>query len=238
MSIVAAMNFRAFPAEIISKTGITSSTKNIAAPFDVYANSAVQFFRGNGGTSGNGTSYGNYIATAGAWTNYPCVVAASDAGNTVSQYLSGTSVGTGLLSNGYQEANDFDAGASVYIGQRSDGFYPLNGDVAELIVTASAIPSNEVTTLNNYLSTQHQFVLFNGNPTKIGTSLTASLTNSQITLSWPTDHTGWQLQSNSVGLAATNAWYTVSGSTLTNTITVTPSAAQSNIFYRMFYQQP
>jgi hypothetical protein len=238
MSIVAAMNFRGFPAEIISKTGVSSTTHNIPAPFDVYANSAVQILRGNGGTSGNGISYGSFVATTGAWTNYPCVVAISEAGNTVSHYLSGTSVGTGLLSNGYQEANDFDAGAAVFMGLRADGDYPLNGDVAELIVTASAIPSNEVATLDNYLSTQHQFGLFNGNPTSIGMSVTASLTNSQITLSWPTDHTGWQLQSNSVGLAATNAWYTVSGSTLTNTITVTPSAAQTNVFYRMFYQQP
>jgi hypothetical protein len=166
------------------------------------------------------------------------VVAISEMGSTVSHYLSGTSVGTGPLSNGYQEANDYDAGAAVYMGLRSDGFYPLNGDVAELIVTASAIPSNEVATLDNYLSTQHQFVLFNGTPTKIGMSLTASLTNSQITFSWPADHTGWQLQSNSVGLAATDAWYTVSGSTLTNKITVTPSAAQDNVFYRMFFQEP
>jgi hypothetical protein len=238
LSIVAAMNFRAFPAEIISKTGTTSSTKNIPAPFDVYANSAVQILRGNGGTSGNGTSYGSYVATTGVWTNYPCIVAISDAGNTVSHYLSGTSVGTGLLSNGYQEANDFDAGGAVYMGLRADGDYPLNGDVAELIVTASAIPSNEVATLDNYLGAQHQFALFNGTPTKIGMSLTASLTNSQLTLSWPTDHTGWQLQSNSVGLAVTNGWYTVGGSTLTNTITVTPSVAPTNVFYRMFYQQP
>jgi hypothetical protein len=165
-------------------------------------------------------------------------VAISDAGNTVSQYLSGTPVGTGLLSDGYQEANDYDAGAAVYMGLRADGDYPLNGDVAELIVTASAIPSNEVATLDNYLSTQHGIVLFNGSPTKISTSLTASLTNNQITFSWPTDHTGWQLQSNSVGLTATDAWYTVNGSTLTNQITITPSASETNVFYRMFYQQP
>jgi len=238
MSVVAAINFKTFPAEILSKTGVSSTTHNIPAPYDIYANSAVEILRGNGGTSGNGISYGSFTATTVPWTNYPCIVAISESGNTVSEYLSGTSVGTGLLSNGYLEANDSDPGAAVYMGLRADGDYPLNGDVAELIVTASAIPSNEVATLDNYLSTQHQFALFNGIPAKIGLSLTASLTNSQITFSWPTDHTGWQLQSNSVGLGATNAWYTVSGSTLTNTIIVSPSAGQTNVFYRMYYQAP
>jgi hypothetical protein len=65
-----------------------------------------------------------------------------------------------------------------------------------------------------------------------------SSSNGQITLSWPADHTGWQLQSNSVGLMATSAWFTVPGSTLTNQITITPVASQTNVFYRMFFQQP
>jgi hypothetical protein len=41
-----------------------------------------------------------------------------------------------------------------------------------------------------------------------------------------------------VGLTATGAWYSVSGTTLTNQINVMPAAGSSNVFYRMFYQQP
>jgi hypothetical protein len=59
-----------------------------------------------------------------------------------------------------------------------------------------------------------------------------------MSLSWPTDYIGWQLQSNSVGLDYTEAWFTVSGSALTNEITITPDANQTNVFYRMFFQQP
>ena len=78
--------------------------------------------------------------------------------------------------------------------------------------------SGEITALGNYLSAQHHFTLFNPTPT----NLVLSSSNHQMTFSWPTDHIGWQLQSNSVGLLATNAWFPVSGSALTNQITITP----------------
>ena len=88
--------------------------------------------------------------------------------------------------------------------------------------------------LGSYLSAEHHFVLFNPNPT----NLVVSSSNHQITFSWPADHTGWQLQSNSVGLLATNAWFPVSGSSLTNQFTITPGTNQANVFYRLFFQQP
>ncbi|HWX22433.1 MAG TPA: hypothetical protein VN578_21235, partial [Candidatus Binatia bacterium] len=162
------------------------------------------------------------------------VVAASETGNTVSQYLNGRSAGIGLLSGGFQEANDFDQGQQVYIGARSDFFNRLAGDLAELIVASSTLSSGDAASLASYLSAQHHFVLFN--PSR--TNIVVSSSNHQMTLSWPADHTGWQLQSNSVGLQATGAWFPVSGSALTNQITIPPGANQSNVFYRLFFQQP
>jgi hypothetical protein len=52
-------------------------------------------------------------------------------------------------------------------------------------------------------------------------------------MSWPVDHTGWTLQSNSVSLLNTGAWATVSGSTTTNKIIITMDPTQTNVFYRM-----
>lgn len=69
------------------------------------------------------------------------------------------------------------------------------------------------------------------------TTLVSSLAGNQLTLSWPTDHIGWKLQSQtnsrSVGLSGT--WYEVSGSDATNQVTVTVDPANPTVFYRMTY---
>jgi hypothetical protein len=67
------------------------------------------------------------------------------------------------------------------------------------------------------------------------TNLSFSMTGNQLNLSWPSNYTGWLLQSNSVSLAITNDWFTVPGSAGTNSIRITISPAQSNVFYRMVY---
>jgi hypothetical protein len=131
-------------------------------------------------------------------------------------------------------ANAFDNGNPAYIGARSDGFNRLAGDLAELIVSASPISASDVASLDSYLSARHRFVLFNPYPT----NLVVSVTNNQIGFSWPADHTGWQLQSNSLGLTVPGAWFTVPGSTSTNQLSITPAATNANVFYRMFFQQP
>ncbi len=239
MSIISVINVRTLASgrngHIVAKTGISSpNLKNIPAPYDynVAANPAAQLLRGNGNGGGNGISFGNNLATNGPSLGYPYVVAVSETGNTVSHYLNGQAAGSGVLSGGFQESNDFDQAQSVYIGARSDFFNRLAGDLAELIVASSPITSSDAAALANYLSTRHHFVLFNPSQTNI----VVSFSNNQMTLSWPADHTGWQLQSNSVGVTASGAWFPVSGSTLTNQITITPN--NSNVFYRMFFQQP
>ena len=236
MSIIAVVNVRTLavrPAEIVSKTG--SANKSIAAPYDCYLGTAgMLFYRGNGNGTTAGINYGNYTATNGPSVGYPSVVAVSETGNTVSQYLNGQAAGSGVLGSGFLEANTFDQGQQVYIGARSDFVNRLTGDLAELIVASSPMSSGDVASLTSYLSAQHGFVLFNPNPTNI----VVSSSSHQITFSWPADHTGWQLQSNSVGVQATNAWFPVSGSTLTNQITITPNTNQTNVFYRLFFQQP
>ena len=52
-------------------------------------------------------------------------------------------------------------------------------------------------------------------------------------LSWPSIYLGWILQSNSVGLQASNAWVTVPGSTATTQIPLTVNQNQSAVFYRL-----
>ena len=65
-----------------------------------------------------------------------------------------------------------------------------------------------------------------------------TVTNGTLYLSWPADHIGWILQtqtnSRSVGLKAqTNQWFDVTGSsTITNT-SITLDKTQPTVFFRL-----
>jgi hypothetical protein len=72
------------------------------------------------------------------------------------------------------------------------------------------------------------------------TNITAVVSGSTLTLSWPADHTGWrlQVQTNSLGNGlnpATNAWFTVPGSASVNSVNATLDSANGTVFYRMVY---
>ena len=70
------------------------------------------------------------------------------------------------------------------------------------------------------------------NPVIVPTNITVSVAGNQLSLNWPTNYTGWLLQSNSTGLLGTN-WFTVSGSANTNRMQFTIQRGQTNVFYRL-----
>ncbi len=59
-----------------------------------------------------------------------------------------------------------------------------------------------------------------------------SINGNRLALNWPTNYTGWMLESNSIGAASAN-WYPVPGSGNTNRVQVTTQPGQSNVFYRL-----
>ncbi len=67
------------------------------------------------------------------------------------------------------------------------------------------------------------------------TSINASVGGGNLTMSWPTDHIGWFLQSNSVSLASPASWFNVPGSDTTNKIIIPMNTTTTNVFYRMKY---
>jgi autotransporter-associated beta strand protein len=69
----------------------------------------------------------------------------------------------------------------------------------------------------------------NPNPTNI----IFSVSGSALTLSWPEDHIGWQLWSNSVGLLNTDMWFQIAGSAATNQMIFTLDPTKSNVFFRL-----
>lgn len=61
--------------------------------------------------------------------------------------------------------------------------------------------------------------------------------NGQLQFTWPPDHLGWRLQSqtNSTGAGLGPNWTTVLGSTSTNQLTVPLDASIGNVFFRLIY---
>ena len=65
--------------------------------------------------------------------------------------------------------------------------------------------------------------------------LNLAIANSRIQLSWPLDHTGWQLQAqtNAPGRGIGTNWITISGSGLTNQFALPADAANGSVFFRL-----
>jgi autotransporter-associated beta strand protein len=76
-------------------------------------------------------------------------------------------------------------------------------------------------------------VVVNPNPTNI----LFSVSGNQLTLSWPADHTGWELeiQTNSVSVGLSNNWVTYPASTTVDSISIPINLANGTVFYRLVY---
>jgi hypothetical protein len=73
----------------------------------------------------------------------------------------------------------------------------------------------------------------NTNPTNI----VSVVSGNNLTVSWPADHTGWRLQSqtNAIGVGLRSNWVDVAGSTSVNQLTIPISRANGSVFFRMVY---
>jgi autotransporter-associated beta strand protein len=69
------------------------------------------------------------------------------------------------------------------------------------------------------------------------TNIVASVSGGNLNLSWPSDHTGWSLQTqtNVLGVGLNTNWVTVAGSTTTNAVSIPISPANPAVFFRLQY---
>jgi hypothetical protein len=69
------------------------------------------------------------------------------------------------------------------------------------------------------------------------TNMAAQVVGNQLTLSWPSDHTGWHLQAqtNSPGSGLGTNWANVSGTGSANSYTTTLDPTNGSVFYRLVY---
>ncbi len=103
------------------------------------------------------------------------------------------------------------------------------GQICEVAVFTNALSATQVQSL--YQAAVSSGV--NTNPTNI----VYSLTDNVLTLSWPADHTGWQLQmqTDSLSVGINTNWVNVAGSTSTNRVVVPINPANGSVFYRLVY---
>jgi hypothetical protein len=69
------------------------------------------------------------------------------------------------------------------------------------------------------------------------TSIVCAFSGNQLALSWPEDHTGWILQSqtNAPGVGLGTNWVEVAGSPSTNQATMTVNPADGSVYFRLVY---
>ncbi|MEI9865945.1 MAG: hypothetical protein WDN00_15615 [Limisphaerales bacterium] len=104
-------------------------------------------------------------------------------------------------------------------------------------ITTVVTNSNPYDLVKPNLSTTNSFSVIVA-PSTVATNL--AMVNSggtNLTLSWPADHTGWriQIQTNTFTKGLGTNWVTLPGSTLTNKVIVPISTTNGSVFFRMTY---
>jgi autotransporter-associated beta strand protein len=100
--------------------------------------------------------------------------------------------------------------------------------------SSKTLPANYTWTDN--IGTDGSITLTSGGANPVNpnpTNIIFSVSGNALTLSWPTDHIGWQLWSNSVGLLNTDMWFQIAGSAATNQMIFTLDPAKTNVFFRL-----
>ena len=123
------------------------------------------------------------------------------------------------------------------VGQFELISYGTMGGTGFGALTLGTLPASVVGSLSNNVANSSVDLVITSAPVVINpnpTNIVYSVSGGSLSLGWPTGHTGWELQSNSVSLTATSSWFLVPGSTTTNIVTMPVDSAETNVFFRMF----
>ena len=144
--------------------------------------------------------------------------------------LSATGYGTGpwgyyWINNSTVVASGTTNNTAPNIANLSIPSTSLSGGLLQLVLTNS---------LGTNITSITLITPVNATPTNIVFSVT---NNNNLRLSWPTDHTGWQLQAqtNSVSKGIGTNWANVNPSTGTNVVVIPITLTNGTVFYRITY---
>jgi len=101
-------------------------------------------------------------------------------------------------------AGNFSSILPALTGGRAWSFNPTNGQLSVVSATAA-------------YSTNFNFTISGGT----------------LSLTWPSSHLGWIMQSNSVGVTSSSNWFDIPNSSNVTNLNVIPSSTLTNVFYRL-----
>ena len=228
-------------------------TVDSSAVLDVNGRSDLTLTLNNGQTlKGNGTVNGNVVALAGA------TVAPGNSVGTLTVQGNITLGGTLLMelnrTNTPSTSDHLTASGTITYGGTlvitnigpelavNDTFQVFPAGVSGFgsVNIATHDANNKVYTWQNDIGTLGSVKVLsvtNGVNTTPG-PITVTQGTGVLNLAWSADRTGWTLQTNGVGLAATNAWFEYpagSGSRNTNQVTLAIDPSKTNVFFRLIY---
>ena len=174
-------------------------------------------------TNGNGAE--QILETSplpvGQWRH----VAITRNGNTARLYTNGVVAATNIVTIAPASFNP----ALNYLGRsqyaESFGDPLFNGRLDELFIYNYALSDTEITRL---AANQPP-------PPTAPTAISTIVAGNMMSLSWFSNYVGCRLESNSVSLTATGAWFTVSGSETTNQMSFPIKSSGTNVFFRLAY---
>jgi hypothetical protein len=104
----------------------------------------------------------------------------------------------------------------------------------------AVFPANYTATANyygdaTYIGSTATLVVGGGGTSNTPTNITTSVSGNQLTLSWPADHLGWILQSqtNNLNAGLNSNWFDVSGSGTSTQAVITINRVNPTVFFRL-----
>lgn len=110
----------------------------------------------------------------------------------------------------------------------------VTGFTAVNLPAKSASGSVSYTWQDN-IATDGSITVLSGAPHLTPPNLGVSVSSGSLNLSWPPDHLGWTLETNAVGVADTNAWFSYPGSDTTTNEVIAIDRNTTNVFFRLTY---
>jgi hypothetical protein len=109
----------------------------------------------------------------------------------------------------------------------------FNGRIDEVAIFNYALASNQVVNLTGLTFTSP----VNTNAATAGfvAKVTGAAGSQSLNFSWAPDHMGWQLYSNSVGLASRSSWFPVPGSASVTNESIRIDTSKPSVFFQLRY---
>ncbi|HEU6448042.1 MAG TPA: hypothetical protein VFV23_06375 [Verrucomicrobiae bacterium] len=172
-----------------------------------------------------------YSLTNGS--EYQLVIVYAPNAGTAAFYINGELIGTGTPTNSPLSGSVNDTVDWLGVSLANNDA-PLAGWMNKLAIYEGALSAAQV--YSNYTNGVSQYLPLVTVST-VPTNIVTSISDGNLMLTWPADHTGWrlQVQTNSLDAGLGTNWTDVPGSTSVNSMSIPIVTTNGSVFYRLVY---